>query len=442
MRSRLAQGMAAAENASKMSNATTITSSSSSAILPGSVRSRGDESRGSELASSEVGQAEATSLDGSEGPSIVPQPPLATSGGSRPSPRIRGLGAAPDQDATAGGKDGTQGGRGRRSSVERVMRSAQVVSHFRRVRTHTSAQKSWRKTGFKVNMMNALRRSNLELRALYGDTLQNEMTSHAAEGRHREAWERGLGIGLEDNRTEYPRCVMHPECLFRQIWDALQVFLLLYVAMAVPLRFCFEVELEFPEFGWFFELFSDIYFVTDIVLNFRTGFVNEEDRALVMVPRHIARRYLRGWFALDVVACLPVSYITQIANAYQPTGAAGGGGGAGSEIKAFKTLRLFRLAKLLRLARIRRIIKRWEEVIGSLMSIVKLMFLLFVVLFMTHVLSCSFYYIGNDPEGWVELSMVDEEPPQVGNGTEHEFREQTLLYRYLRTVSNTVAPPH
>ena len=168
-----------------------------------------------------------------------------------------------------------------------------------------------------------------------------------------------------------------------------------------------------------FELFSDLYFLADIFINFRTGFVSEEHQ-LVMNAKEIRRRYLKGWFMVDAVACLPVGYVTQFM---------GHEGGDGQQLKAFKTLRLFRLAKLLRLARIRRIIKRWEESIGSLMSIVKLVFLLFVVLFMTHVIACCYYLIGsNSPDGWT--SNADLAIGEEGALVSGSFTNQTLTFRY------------
>ena len=57
---------------------------------------------------------------------------------------------------------------------------------------------------------------------------------------------------------------------------------------------------------------------------------------------------------MDLLACLPVSYIQQLVESSH------GSGGSDDHLKLLKSLRLFRLAKLLRLARFRRLIKRWE----------------------------------------------------------------------------------
>ncbi|KAG7164994.1 Potassium voltage-gated channel subfamily H member 2-like [Homarus americanus] len=45
-------------------------------------------------------------------------------------------------------------------------------------------------------------------------------------------------------------------------------------------------------------------FMVDIVINFRTTYVNHNDE-VVSHPGKIALHYLRGWFLIDVVAAIP-----------------------------------------------------------------------------------------------------------------------------------------
>lgn len=53
-------------------------------------------------------------------------------------------------------------------------------------------------------------------------------------------------------------------------------------------------------------LFSavDVTFVIDILINFRTTFVNAQDE-VVSHPGRIAVHYLSGWFLIDLVAAIP-----------------------------------------------------------------------------------------------------------------------------------------
>ena len=98
------------------------------------------------------------------------------------------------------------------------------------------------------------------------------------------------------------------------IWDVVQVVLLLYVSITVPLRACFDITTELWSFGFFFDACVDMYFICDCCLNFRTAIYlkdgTREDRV-----NSIAWNYVRGWFVIDLVSSLPISYITYFADA-------------------------------------------------------------------------------------------------------------------------------
>ena len=87
-----------------------------------------------------------------------------------------------------------------------------------------------------------------------------------------------------------------------------KVALLLYISVAVPIRAGFEVDVALWSATFFVDAVIDVYFVCDIVLNFRTAYYTKggirEDR-----PGRICRNYLRGWFMVDFVSTLPISYI-------------------------------------------------------------------------------------------------------------------------------------
>lgn len=48
----------------------------------------------------------------------------------------------------------------------------------------------------------------------------------------------------------------------------------------------------------------DVTFIIDILINFRTTYVNGSDE-VVSHPGRIAVHYLRGWFVIDLVAAIP-----------------------------------------------------------------------------------------------------------------------------------------
>ena len=57
------------------------------------------------------------------------------------------------------------------------------------------------------------------------------------------------------------------------------------------------------------------YFLTDIVINFRTAFYDARGN-LIYYRREIACNYIKGWLVIDVLSCLPTHYFAYIMEAY------------------------------------------------------------------------------------------------------------------------------
>ncbi len=52
------------------------------------------------------------------------------------------------------------------------------------------------------------------------------------------------------------------------------------------------------------DLIVDILFLIDILINFRTTYVNKHDQVIAH-PGRIALHYFKGWFLIDIVAAIP-----------------------------------------------------------------------------------------------------------------------------------------
>lgn len=52
------------------------------------------------------------------------------------------------------------------------------------------------------------------------------------------------------------------------------------------------------------DLIVDIMFIIDILINFRTTYVNQNEE-VVSDPAKIAIHYFKGWFLIDMVAAIP-----------------------------------------------------------------------------------------------------------------------------------------
>lgn len=68
----------------------------------------------------------------------------------------------------------------------------------------------------------------------------------------------------------------------------------------------FSWVIQNPVHAWSFlvSLSVDVTFIIDIIINFRTTFVNSNDE-VVSHPGKIAVHYLKGWFIIDLVAAIP-----------------------------------------------------------------------------------------------------------------------------------------
>ncbi len=75
----------------------------------------------------------------------------------------------------------------------------------------------------------------------------------------------------EDSRRGCP--VLHPDHVYRKRWDMAQVIALLYVAILVPARTGFSIDLELGTWEWILELCVDVYFICDIFVNCMSGIV-------------------------------------------------------------------------------------------------------------------------------------------------------------------------
>lgn len=73
-------------------------------------------------------------------------------------------------------------------------------------------------------------------------------------------------------------------------------------------------------------------FMVDIVINFRTTYVNQQDE-VVSHPGKIALHYLRGWFIIDMVAAIPFDLLFYTSDQDKVSSTPRGGGLALQELR-------------------------------------------------------------------------------------------------------------
>lgn len=101
---------------------------------------------------------------------------------------------------------------------------------------------------------------------------------------------------------------------FKAVWDWLILLLVIYTAIFTPYSAAFLLndneEQKRQECGYscnplnMVDLIVDIMFIIDILINFRTTYVNQNEE-VVSDPAKIAIHYFKGWFLIDMVAAIP-----------------------------------------------------------------------------------------------------------------------------------------
>lgn len=206
------------------------------------------------------------------------------------------------------------------------------------------------------------------------------------------------GEGLAERRAKNRRCFFRPDgkggaVHFRHAWDLVQIFMLCYVALVVPFRIGFDEEAQPSDRIFWWEVVVDLYFWLDILMNFRTGHYNEYDE-LVVDPKEVCKKYVQGWFVLDFVSVLPVTYI-----GYAISGS--GTSETGGELRLMKIFRMLRLAKLLRLARLKRLIRRLEDEYQVFAKGSRLTVITLAIVFFAHLVACAWHLAGSSGEEYL-----------------------------------------
>ncbi|XP_019956870.2 voltage-gated inwardly rectifying potassium channel KCNH6-like isoform X1 [Paralichthys olivaceus] len=178
---------------------------------------------------------------------------------------------------------------------------------------------------------------------------------------------------------------------FKAVWDWVILLLVIYTAIFTPYSATFllsdQEEAAMQTCGYscsplnVVDLIVDIMFIVDIIINFRTTYVNSNDEVVSQSSR-IAVYYFKGWFLIDMVAAIPFDLLI-----YRSGEEAARGGGEG---ETTTLIGLLKTARLLRLVRVARKLDRYSEYGAAVLFLLMCTFAL-----IAHWLACIWYAIGN-----------------------------------------------
>ncbi|XP_056147615.1 potassium voltage-gated channel subfamily H member 1a [Lampris incognitus] len=176
-----------------------------------------------------------------------------------------------------------------------------------------------------------------------------------------------------------PHIILH-YCLFKTTWDWVILILTFYTAIMVPYNVSFKTKQN--NVTWLVvDSIVDVIFLVDIVLNFHTTFVGPAGE-VISDPKLIRMNYLKTWFVIDLLSCLPYDVINAFENVDE---------GISSLFSSLKVVRL------LRLGRVARKLDHYIEYGAAVLVLLVCVFGL-----AAHWLACIWYSIG-------DYEVIDEE---------------------------------
>ena len=106
--------------------------------------------------------------------------------------------------------------------------------------------------------------------------------------------------------------------------------------------------------------------------------------------------YIKGWFGIDILSTVPFD---KIASSFMSMEDGEKGGSNARNLQLTRTLRLIRLLKLIRVLKLSKISGSIEDVVAS-PALLKLTGLLFQILFISHLIACFWFFMGDEEKGW------------------------------------------
>eukprot|EP00930_Biecheleria_cincta_P043155 TRINITY_DN2966_c0_g3_i1.p1 TRINITY_DN2966_c0_g3~~TRINITY_DN2966_c0_g3_i1.p1 ORF type:complete len:1469 (-),score=229.68 TRINITY_DN2966_c0_g3_i1:41-4447(-) len=190
----------------------------------------------------------------------------------------------------------------------------------------------------------------------------------------------GMGVFVV---AETPGCcngvLLDPSHPSKITWDVVVSAMIIYSVLVVPFRLGFGVDASEAES--ILDAVMDTFFAVDILLNFVTAYTDERE-VLVVDYRKVSRRYLLGFFIIDVLSVFPFEPVVR---AVEPA--------AADSASIVKLLRLVRLMKLGRLFKLRKLTDLLEAKMNLSLQMVDMVKVMFKTIFLVHLLSCCAFYV-------------------------------------------------
>ncbi|CAL1133029.1 unnamed protein product [Cladocopium goreaui] len=216
--------------------------------------------------------------------------------------------------------------------------------------------------------------------------------------------------------SRFAHCVLEPSSKKRIAFDMVAMIFLLYDLCITPVA----IAWDFPMSGWLLYCTATVAFfwTVDMVVTSRTGFYRAG--VLVLSPKEILKKYARTTLFPDLLIVL-IDWLTVFINVIFPEEQAV----ENPELVGAKLVRFSKVTRAIRILSVTRVIRIQEylEHVGdrlhggsSLKYVGDMARLVVIILWINHVMSCTWFYVGRITTGdtgtsWLDDTITDENSP-------------------------------
>ena len=231
------------------------------------------------------------------------------------------------------------------------------------------------------------------------------------------------GISAEQQRImKSARCLVRYNNEWRIYWDLFMMLLAIYNCFVIPLQISFDPPV-FNSVGFLvINSTIDVLFAVDLVVMFRTTYIDSYTGEEIFNGNKIALNYIKGRFWMDLLATIPFDTIIESINP-----------GSASEIQ------LTGILKLIRITRLTKIIAYMNVKEDVKMSLVLLKLCLFVGIYF-HILGWFWNYLVVINKKWIPpLDYIYLSTSYYTRNTLYQYW-MALYHAVLVEIANDIGP--